>query len=120
MARGKTKGAVDKKPRKRRTDNPQKYLPPPDQRSKVGRKLGSRNGWTAEEQRQAIANAQFEARILCRVHDKVGYFPMGTEADRVLAWLAEKGQSVPYPNLREERAARLARKEARRISYGEI
>ncbi|MEX3853695.1 hypothetical protein AB3X94_06460 [Paraburkholderia sp. BR10923] len=114
----KGKRGPDKKPRKRRTDKPQRFLPAPEERiavtlaagKRLGRTPGSRNGWTAEEQRICIEKAQIEAQVICRHIEQTGHWP--TEAciasqipedvkERHRAMLAARGQRLEKQALRK-------------------
>ncbi len=73
----------DKKPRKRRTDNPARFLPNTEDAHRiakergnhVGRPWGSRTGWTRKERRISLAMAQAQAKLMVDYWYKTGEWP---------------------------------------------
>jgi hypothetical protein len=105
----------DKKPRKRRTDNPASYLPKTavahriarERGSRIGRRAGSRNGWTREEQEIRRELAQAEAKLITDFLLAVGAWPTREQQIRLFRSL-DPELVARSTQMEEHRARRLA------------
>lgn len=108
------KRGPDKKPRKRRTDNPASYLPKTADAHRTARELGkrpgrphgSRNGWTREERALEWELARAKARIEVAFYEATGALATG-EALRVLYKAIDPDLWSRVAQMREHRQRRL-------------
>lgn len=105
----------DKKPRKRRTDNPASYLPNGTEAHRTaraqgkhsGRVPGSRNGWTKAEQALNWEVARAKARIEVAFMEATGLWATG-EALQTLYRAIDPDLMFRWSRMLERRAVRIS------------
>lgn len=108
----------DKKPRKRRTDNPASYLPSGTEAHRTakaqgkhsGRVAGSRNGWTKAEQALNWEVARAKGRIEVAFMEATGTWATG-EALQVLYRSIDPDLMFRWTRMLERREAKISHSE---------